>query len=133
MCRSSNFFQFVSHQEKLRLLSGCYIMVGNTRGGISFYKSPCVLAEVGRASRGSMDIHMSYLTHNHWITIFEAISRNTLDAEGGTAQFLMEDRKEADINPLSGEEPVNTPFKRPWFQSGGFKMDTRDRDNPSTA
>ena len=55
------------------------------------------------------------------------------DSEGGITQFLMKDKKEADIDPFSGEEPVNTSFKRPWFQSGGFKMDTRDRDNPSIA
>ena len=52
-------------------------MVGNTRGGISFYKSLYALAEVGRASRGFMDIHTSALTHNRWITIFEG--RHELD------------------------------------------------------
>ena len=88
-------------------------MVGNMRGGLSFYKSPCVLAEVGRASKGFMDIHKSSISHIRWITIFEAISSNVFDSEGGITQFLMEDRKEADIDPPSGEEPINTPFKRP--------------------
>ena len=108
-------------------------MVGNTRGGLSFYKSPCVLVEVGRAPRGFMDIHMSSPTHNGWVTIFEAISRNTFDAEEGTTQFLMEDRKEVDINPHSGGEPVDTPFNHPQFQSGDFKLDTGDGENLSTA
>ena len=55
------------------------------------------------------------------------------DSEGGITQFLMKDKKEADIDPFSGEEPVNTSFKRPWFQSGDFKLDTGDGENLSTA
>ena len=80
-----------------------------------------------------MNTHTSSLTHNRWIIIFEAISRNTFDAEGGTTQFLMEDRKEADLDPLTGEEIVNIPFKRPQCQSADFKLDAGDGENISTA
>ena len=57
-------------------------------------------------------------------TIFESIGRGTFDAEGGTTQFLLEDWKEVDLDPISGEEQVNTPFKRPRFHSSDFKLDS---------
>ena len=52
--------------------------------------------------------------------------------EGEITEFLVEDRKEADIDPLSGDEPVNIPFKCPRFQSGDFKLDAGDGENLST-
>ena len=54
------------------------------------------------------------------------MNSDSFDSEEGITQFLMEDRKEADIDPLSGVEPVNAPFKRPWFQSEDFQLNTGD-------
>ena len=76
---------------------------------------------------------MSSFPHTRWITIFEAMNSDSFDSEEGITQFLMEDRKEADIYPLSGVEPVNTPSKRLWFQSEDFQLNTGEGEDLFTA
>ena len=76
---------------------------------------------------------MSSFPHTCWTTIFEAMNSESFDLEEGINQFLMEDKKETDIDLLSGVEPVNTPFKRPRFQSEDFQLNTGEGENLSTA
>ena len=103
------------------------------KGRSLLLQAPCVLVEAGQASKGFMDIHMSFFPHTRWITIFEAMNSDSFYSKEGVTQFLMEDRREADIDPLSGVEPVNAPFKRPWFQSEDFQLNTGEGENLSTA
>ena len=105
------------------LSPGWYIQAPNSRGGLSFFRSPSVPEEEGRASVGFMEINMTTLEHVRWITIFELVGRGAFNDKGAAAQFLTEDRK-GGIDPGSGEEPVNTPFKCPRFQSGDFAPNT---------
>ena len=79
------------------------------KGRSLLLQAPCVLVEAGQASKGFMDILMSFFPHTRWITIFEAMSSNTFDSEEGITQFLMEDRKEADIDQLSGWNQLTHP------------------------
>ena len=62
--------------------------------------------------------------HGRWITFFESVGRGAFDDKGGAMQLLMEDRKGI-VDPLTGEDSINTPFKRPRFQSDEFAPDTR--------
>ena len=107
------------------LSPGWYIQVASAKGGLSFFRSPSVPGEEGKASVGFMDINRTTLEHGRWITIFELVGRGAFDNKGGVVQFLMEDRK-GGVDPGSGDKPVNTSFKRPRFQSIDFGPNTTE-------
>ena len=133
MCRSSKYLPVRESPEEGPPTFGMVYHGRKHEGKSLILQVPMCLGRGWSGPKGFMDIHMSSLTHTCSITIFEAIRSNTFDSEGGITQFLMEDRKEANIDPLSGEEPVKIPFNRPRFQTGDFKFDAGDGENLSTA
>ena len=60
-------------------------------------------------------------THNRWVAILEAVKKGTFDDKGGEAvtEFILYD-KVGDSDPITGENVVHPPFKRPRFMTTDF-------------
>ena len=63
-------YAFGNHAKKLVLSPRWYIQAPTTRGGLSFFRLPCVVEEDGRALAGFMEINRTTLAHGRWITFF---------------------------------------------------------------
>ena len=76
---------------------------------------------MGIASCLFMDLKDTSLTHNRRVAIFKAVGKGTFDVTGGEAvtQFILGD-KLGYTYPSTGENLIQTPFKRPRFMTTDF-------------
>ena len=95
------------------------------KGGFSFFCTPHVSGDRSIASCSFVYLNDTLLTHNRWVTIFEALKKATFDDKGGkgVTEFIL-DYKLGDSDPNTGENLIHTPFKRSRFMMNDFDPDS---------